>query len=128
MQKSNKIAVLGAGVWGTVLAQHLARGMPSEGRLRRRIWLWEILKDVEQSLRSRRRHPHIPGLRLQESVHVSSSLPEAVEDAEVLVFVLPCAHIRHTAREANRDLRGRKPLIVGASKGWAQDPAHGGGT
>ncbi|MBI5883431.1 MAG: NAD(P)-dependent glycerol-3-phosphate dehydrogenase [Elusimicrobia bacterium] len=117
MKKSNKIAVLGAGVWGTVLAQHLARGIPSEGRLRRRIWLWEILKDVEQSLRLRRRHPHIPGLHLQESVHVTSSLPESVEDADVLVFVLPSAHIRQTAREANRDLRGRMPLIVSASKG-----------
>ncbi|MFA6317664.1 MAG: NAD(P)H-dependent glycerol-3-phosphate dehydrogenase [Elusimicrobiota bacterium] len=108
---------MGAGVWGTVLAQHLARGVPSEGRSRRRIWLWETLKDVEQSLRVRRRHPHIPGLHLQESVHVTAGLAEAVADADALVFVLPSAHIRHTAREAGRDLGGAKPLIVSASKG-----------
>ncbi|MBI4679439.1 MAG: NAD(P)-dependent glycerol-3-phosphate dehydrogenase [Elusimicrobia bacterium] len=101
--------MLGGGVWGTVLAQHLAKN--------RRVWLWEILKDVEQSLRKRRRHPHIPGLRLSESVKVVSHLPEAVKDASVLVFVLPSAHVRHTAREARRDLGHALPLIVSASKG-----------
>ncbi|MBI5623232.1 MAG: NAD(P)-dependent glycerol-3-phosphate dehydrogenase [Elusimicrobia bacterium] len=108
--------MLGGGVWGTVLAHHLAHGNAPDGP-RRRIWLWEILKDVEISLRVRRRHPHIPGLHLQESVRVSSSLPETVTDAEVLLFVLPSAHIRQTAREAGRDLGKRKPLIVNASKG-----------
>ncbi|MBI5208910.1 MAG: NAD(P)-dependent glycerol-3-phosphate dehydrogenase [Elusimicrobia bacterium] len=107
--------MLGGGVWGTVLAQHLARGG-------RRVWLWEILKDIAESLKKRRRHPHIPGLHLPESVRVVSDLGEAVGKADVLVFVLPSAHIRHTAREARRAWAngpggGHRPLVVSASKG-----------
>ncbi len=111
MRKSNKIAVLGGGLWGTVLAQHLRHAGAD------RVWLWEFFADAAAKLGKTRRHPHIPGFRLDDEVRVTSDLGAAVAASDVLVVVLPSHFVRRTAREAAKSL-GRKPfVVVNASKG-----------
>lgn len=112
MKKSDKLTVLGGGLWGTVLAQQLARG----GR-RTSVVLWEYFAEGAAALQKSRRHPHIPGFRLDDAVKVTADLPEALAGASVLVFVLPSAFLRATAQSAAKALGGRKPVVVNASKG-----------
>lgn len=110
-KKNNKIAVFGGGLWGTVLAQHLSRGAD------RPVWLWEYFAEAANALAASRRHPHIPDFRLADGVRVTSTLAEAVEDAEVLLFVLPSQFIRRAAAGV-RGLRPRRDAaVVNASKG-----------
>lgn len=112
MKKSIKITVLGGGLWGTVLAQHIA-----SGNRKREVWLWEFFAKAAEFLRTKRRHPHIPGFRLDETVTVTSRLDEAAAGAEVLLFVLPSTVVRATARAARKSLGPGRPVVVNASKG-----------
>lgn len=110
MKKRAKIAVLGGGLWGTVLAQHVSR--PG-----RRVRLWEFFAKAAEGLRSSRRHPHIPGFRLDPRVEVTSDLALAVKGADVLLFVLPSSHLRATAARVREALGSARPSVVNASKG-----------
>lgn len=104
--------MLGAGLWGTALAAHLARdGAP--------VALWEVFPDAARSLERTRRHPHLPGLRLPPSIRVLSDLGGAVRGADLLLTVLPSAHLRATARRLRPliEAEARRPLLVNASKG-----------
>lgn len=107
-RKRANITVLGGGLWGTVLANHL-------GRADRRVLLWECFPEAAGRLQRSRRHPHIPGFRLGDSVEVSSDLSQA-EGSDVLLFVLPSQFTRATAKRLRPLLRAR-PRVVNASKG-----------
>lgn len=109
MGKNNKISVLGGGLWGTVLAHVLSR--------RGDVWLWEFFGEAAEALRRSRKHPHIPGFTLDRNVRVTSDLAEAVEGAEVAVFVLPSNFVRRTARAAARAGLSQKASVINASKG-----------
>ena len=108
----NRISVLGAGVWGTVLANHLARH-------RRRIRLWEISPELARDLEKTRRHPHIPQLELRRSVHVTPDLGATVRGSDLIIVALPSAHVRATMRRLKRLVGSdsHRPLVVVASKG-----------
>lgn len=111
-KKTFKIAVLGGGLWGTVLAHHLGRKGLS-------VSLWEFFPDLARNLQDSRRHPFIPSLELAQSVQVTSDLAEAVEGAELILSVLPSAHVRGTIRKLRSILgnRASRVWIVNASKG-----------
>ena len=111
-EKTTKIAVLGAGLWGAVLADHLARGGST-------VRIWEFFPELARSLDRTRKHPHIPGWKLAESITVTSRLQEAAQDAELVLNVLPSAHVRATMRGLRAALgaTASRVWIVNASKG-----------
>lgn len=103
-------AVLGGGMWGVVLAQQLSA--------KARVRLWEFVPPLADALAKTRRHAHIPGFRLDDSVLVGHDLAAACAGAEVLLFVLPS----HAMARAARDVRAKarlspRALAVNASKG-----------
>lgn len=105
------VAVFGGGLWGTVLAQQLAQNGA-------RVRLWEFVPELAASLARTRRHPHIPGFRLDGSVSVGSDLPAAAEGASVLLLVLPSHALPATVRRLRAEARpARGVLAVNASKG-----------
>lgn len=110
MAPRHSVVVLGGGMWGCVLAQHLA------GK-RAKVALWEFVPALAESLGRTRRHPHIPGFRLDESVRVSSSLAASVEGADVLLFVLPSRALAATARQIRALGLPKNAVAVNASKG-----------
>ncbi|OGR59290.1 MAG: hypothetical protein A2X36_00395 [Elusimicrobia bacterium GWA2_69_24] len=112
IKKYNKICVLGAGLWGTALADQIARkGRP--------VWVWEYHPDAARGLQATRRHPHIPGFRIAPSITVSSDLGAAVRKSGLVLIVLPSAFVRETARRLRPflEVTGPKPILVNASKG-----------
>lgn len=107
-----KIAVLGGGLWGTVLAHHVAGARP-----RPDVSLWEFFAEAADALHRTRRHPHIPGFRLGDAVSVGSDMVAAVREADVLLFVLPSHVLRRSAQLASAAVGSRRALVVNASKG-----------
>lgn len=107
----SRIAILGAGAWGTALALSLARRGGHE------IVLWahsaplaEQLNDLGENL------PYLPGFTLPADIQVTSDLPGAIFEANILLCVTPSQHLRgiisHIAPLLTRD-----QIIVIASKG-----------
>jgi glycerol-3-phosphate dehydrogenase (NAD(P)+) len=105
-----RIAVVGAGSWGTTLANLLAK----KGH---EVRLWSYEEDVTESINERRENSaYLPGVRLDDRLGADSDVRVAVEGAGVVVSVSPSQHVRRVMGE----VAGAVPqdaLVVSASKG-----------
>ncbi|HEV2306795.1 MAG TPA: NAD(P)H-dependent glycerol-3-phosphate dehydrogenase [Candidatus Acidoferrales bacterium] len=85
-----KIAIIGAGGWGTALAIVLARERKS-----RQISLWARENDVFESLQNARENPaFLPGFKVPEQVEVTCELANALDGATTVIGAMPSAHAR----------------------------------
>ncbi len=89
---TSKIAIIGAGGWGTALAIALACAKES-----RPIALWVREGDVLTSLQDTRENSiFLPGFALPSAVSVTGELGAALSGAEVVIGAMPAAHARQT--------------------------------
>jgi glycerol-3-phosphate dehydrogenase (NAD(P)+) len=106
-----RIAVLGAGSWGTALSAVLAENGHEVSLWARRS---EAAEEINR-LRTNRRY--LPGATLPEEIRATTSIREAVEGKEAVLFVVPTHSMREIAREAavwiSPDAR-----VIHASKGF----------
>lgn len=109
-----RTTVLGAGSWGTALAVHLARVGHDV-----RLWARDPGLACEIALRHENA-VYLPSVYLPESVSVTSSLPDALAEADVIVSALPSHGCRAVMR-AGRSYVGRHATIVSATKGLEVD-------
>ncbi|WP_207264973.1 NAD(P)H-dependent glycerol-3-phosphate dehydrogenase [Desulfovibrio sp. Huiquan2017] len=109
-----KIAVLGAGAWGTTLADMLAKNGKDTT-------LWarepEVVADIRQYRENR---VFLPGVPLSESLKVESDPATAFDGADYFLVVIPSQFIR-PALAGFHDLLPDRPVIVNASKGIELD-------
>jgi glycerol-3-phosphate dehydrogenase (NAD(P)+) len=111
----SRIAIIGAGAWGTGLSIVLGRKGTHQVRL------WALEKEVRDSISSRRVNQlFLPGYSIPNDVDVTGSLDEALHGAEVLVSVMPSQHCRHLFEQMRTHLRPEM-LIVSATKGLEQE-------
>jgi glycerol-3-phosphate dehydrogenase (NAD(P)+) len=107
---SERIGVVGAGSWGTTLANLLAK----KGHAVR---LWSFEEDVTEAINGTGENSvYLAGVALDERLTATSDLAEAMADADVVLSVSPSQHVRTVMAEASRSMRG-DALVVSASKG-----------
>lgn len=111
MSASQRMAVLGAGAWGTALAVHLARiGHPT------RLWARspKLASDLE---RCRENTAYLPGVELPEGLQPTHDLALAARCPLVLI-VVPSHGFRGVLEQYLSALRpGSEPVLVSATKG-----------
>jgi glycerol-3-phosphate dehydrogenase (NAD(P)+) len=107
----SRIAILGAGAWGTALALSLARRGGHE------LCLWshsaalaEQLADAGENL------PYLPGFTLPVNIQVTSDLPRAIFEADILLCVTPSQHLRGIITHI-APLLTRNQIVLSATKG-----------
>ena len=107
----SRIAVIGAGAWGTGLTIVLARKGTHDVRL------WAREREVCESISTRRINElFLPGQLVSENLFVTDDLTEAVRDAEIVVSVMPSQHCRSLFQQMAPYLKP-ETLIVSATKG-----------
>lgn len=107
----NKAAVFGAGVWGSVLAQHIAK----QGRT---VAVWEYFEHlVNQINQHGGAHPHIPGFHFRPGITVSRDMDTVLADADLILIVTSSKGVRKLAHDINVKLNGRRVPVVSAAKG-----------
>ncbi|PYX09584.1 MAG: glycerol-3-phosphate dehydrogenase [Acidobacteria bacterium] len=107
----SRIAIIGAGAWGTGLSIVLGRKGTHQVRL------WALEKEVRDSISSRRVNElFLPGYSIPNSVTVTGSLDEALQAAEIVVSVMPSQHCRGLFEQMRAHLQP-ETLIVSATKG-----------
>ena len=108
------IAVLGAGSWGTTLADLLARKAES-------VRLWAYEPEVVEAINRTHENPFfLPGFALAPSLMACADACEAVTGAETIVSVSPSHAVRAVVRQvANAVAPGT--LVVSATKGIESD-------
>lgn len=107
-----KITVLGAGAWGTALAASLSARHGHE------VVLWARSPDQAAELRaSRSNSRYLPGITLPDALSFSADLPSVLNDADLLLAVVPSGALRPLLREAAALGAGGLPLVW-ACKGF----------
>jgi glycerol-3-phosphate dehydrogenase (NAD(P)+) len=107
-----KIAIIGAGSWGTALAIVLVRSAAKH-----RLSLWAHEADVVAAIRERRVNEiFLPGFEIPREVEATGELAEALSRAEIVLGVMPSAHARALYRRIAADLRPGA-AVVSATKG-----------
>lgn len=105
-----RVAVLGAGSWGTTFAKILADGGSNVAMWARRP---ELAREISQSNRN---SDYLPGINLPRNVWASSKLPEALEGAEQVYLSVPSQSLRENLRIV-RELIPEDAIIVSLMKG-----------
>jgi glycerol-3-phosphate dehydrogenase (NAD(P)+) len=104
-----RIAVIGAGAWGTALALTALRAG-------RRTMLWAREPLVVDSIKRARRNPFLPSVELPAKLAVTNDLAGAVHRADLVALVVPSQHLRNTARQVEAVLKPGVPVLI-CSKG-----------
>jgi glycerol-3-phosphate dehydrogenase (NAD(P)+) len=107
----SRITILGAGAWGTALALSLAR----RGGHHLSLWshstaLAEQLADAGENL------PYLPGFTLPANIEITSDLPRAIFEADVILCVTPSQHLRGVIAHI-APLLTKNQIVLSASKG-----------
>lgn len=108
-----KIAVIGAGSWGTALATVLA-GKGHEVRITD--INMEHLKLMEEH---RENVNYLPGVKLNENIHIVGSGAEALEDADYALFSAPAQHFRSAIEAAIPHMK-KDLIVINVAKGIEQ--------
>lgn len=82
-----RIAVLGAGAWGTALARHAARRHPT------RLWARDAAL-VDELARTRRNERYLPGVALVPAIELEADLARAVDGSDLIVIATSVAGLR----------------------------------
>ena len=105
-----RVAVIGAGSWGTALAAVLAKKGHD-------VHLWAFEAEVaEQITRGQENTSYLSGIDLPENLKSTADLEEALEGAEVVVSVSPAQVVGGVMAEAAPHIAD-DALVLSASKG-----------
>lgn len=111
-----KIAVLGAGSWGTTFAKVMADAATT-GAEPAEITLWARRPEVAEEITTRHTNSTYLGeTRLPESITATSSLAEAAAGADVVVLAVPAQHLRSHLAQLGETL-AEDAVLVSLIKG-----------
>jgi glycerol-3-phosphate dehydrogenase (NAD(P)+) len=113
MRPLQRIAVIGAGAWGTALALTLKRAG-------RDVILWAREAEVVDAILKRHVNElFLPGIALDPPFAVTHELHAALEEVDAAFLAVPAQHLRATARQILRFFPQRAPLVI-CAKGIEQ--------
>jgi glycerol-3-phosphate dehydrogenase (NAD(P)+) len=111
----SRIAVIGAGAWGTALAIVAGRS----GRHQVNLWVRE--KEVCESIQTSRMNVlFLPGQAIPQTVTATMDMQEALSGAEMVISVVPSHHCRRVFEHMSQWLLPQM-LFVSATKGIEND-------
>ncbi|MBI4420536.1 MAG: NAD(P)-dependent glycerol-3-phosphate dehydrogenase [Gemmatimonadetes bacterium] len=112
------VAVIGAGSWGTTLADMLARGGHE-------VVLWARETEVVESIRREHvNHLFLPGCQLAPTLQVQGDIGDAVPGAQLILMVTPSHATRSATSDVARAVKDARPVAVSASKGLEPNTLH----
>lgn len=109
-----KITILGDGGWGTALALTTLRNNAETT-------LWGPFEDNIEAIRSTRKNRFLPGVDLPENLKATSSIAEAVRDAEIVILASPSQFMRGTLNMFREYFVPEQMVLVNVAKGIETD-------
>lgn len=113
-----QVGIVGAGSWGIALA-HVLAGNGHD------VTVWSRSEDSVAKLKAYRGNEEkLPGVKLPENVKFTSDMEETVRGKDLIVVVVPSAHMRETIRRMKpfiEETDEHKQIIVNCSKGIEEE-------
>ena len=108
-----RVAVIGAGSWGTTVACLVSRNASTI--------LWARRGDVAREIRENRTNEkYLPGYSIPVDLEATDDIAEAVAGADVVVVGVPSHGFRASLEEVGGSIRSRVP-VVSLAKGLEQE-------
>jgi glycerol-3-phosphate dehydrogenase (NAD(P)+) len=104
MTHYERIAVIGAGAWGTALANAAAHAG-------RQVTLWARNATAAAGMARTRNNPRLPGIRIGELIVVTSDLA-AIAQSQAVLLVTPAQELRKAASALAPFLKPQTPVIA----------------
>ena len=108
-----KIGYLGAGTWGTALANLLTKNG-------HKVKVWDRDTALLKLLDKKREHPKLPGCALPKSIEYGDTLEEAIKDVDLIVESVTSSGIRPVLEQVYQIRKKDLCPIVITSKGIEQ--------
>jgi glycerol-3-phosphate dehydrogenase (NAD(P)+) len=108
--EKGRIGVIGAGSWGTTLANLLGeKGLA--------VHLWVFEEELFQAMQRKRENEFfLPGIALSDNIQITHSLKEAFTGKDTLICAVPSHAVREVFSKGRPYLR-EETLIISATKG-----------
>lgn len=101
----HNIGIVGAGAWGTALAQALAVGG-------RDVLMWAREPEAVQSINENHENAlFMKGIRLDEKIKATDSISQ-LSACDTLLIVTPAQHVRATLESLKGDIAEGKPVVI----------------
>lgn len=108
-----KIAVIGAGSWGTALAITLS----NKGH---EVKIWDVNKEHLQELKDNKENVrYLPGIKFCDKLQPVDTVAEAMDDARMVLFSAPAQHFRSALDNALPYI-SQDMIVVNVAKGIEQ--------
>lgn len=104
-----KISILGAGTWGTALANCLTN-------IGHSVKVWTKFQNECENITKNHEHPNLPGVQINPNIVFSTNLGDIINDPSAVIFATPSVFIRDTALAAKPFLK-EEQIIVTVAKG-----------
>ncbi|AZB43352.1 NAD(P)H-dependent glycerol-3-phosphate dehydrogenase [Bacillus sp. FJAT-42376] len=110
----DKIALLGAGSWGTALSLVLADNGHN-------VWLWSHRKELAEEINAQKQNlKYLPGIELPDGITASADLEAVLEGARTIIIAVPSKAIREVLGQV-REIILEPVTIVHVCKGIEPD-------
>ncbi len=110
---NEKVTILGSGTWGTALANLLASKDID-------VLVYSRFEKERDEYSSSRRHPHLPGVVIDEKIIFTCDIKEALIDRDIIVFASPSLYVRETA-ERIKPYINKDQIFISVAKGIEKD-------
>ncbi|MGQ9608223.1 MAG: NAD(P)H-dependent glycerol-3-phosphate dehydrogenase [bacterium] len=116
MLNKNNIAIIGGGSWGTAISVLLGSECET-GKKELNIKLWIRRNELAQEITQKRvNSEYLPGVNIPKTVNITTSIKEAVVDANLIIIAVPSQYLRSIIKEIYSYIN-KGSIICSASKG-----------
>ena len=108
------VGILGAGAWGTALANHLAQNCGHN------VLLWSYDEGAAKDIQKKRENtPFLPGISLSENITVTTNPEDVATQCEIIIYATPSAYCHELAVLLAPLLKPEQILVMSA-KGFRE--------
>ncbi len=112
-EKFEKIAVIGAGSWGTAFANYLAE-------IGKKVFLWVREDDVYNQIKNERENKvFLPGIKLNENIFPVKDFESAIKPSSIVVIAIPSKFCKSIYKEISKYLNSH--YILSLTKGMDEE-------
>jgi len=106
----NKVAVIGAGSWGTAIAHLLSRKANE-------VILWAYEDEIVKGINGKGKNPlYLSNVKLGKNIHATNDLEEALSNQRVIISVVPSHALRNVWNLGSKYISG-DAILVSCTKG-----------